>query len=110
MPLVNTGSMRDQARDIRDRVVRMLARLSLVVVLALMGALFVGGAAAGGTDGGPSAGAGQVESRQGVLDQARPVGLTLGFAAIGSGLGVLLVGAFKPPRQREAELAELLRR
>ena len=41
--------MRDHSRDLRDRIVRGLARISLIGVLALMGALFVGSAAVGGT-------------------------------------------------------------
>lgn len=72
----------------RDHVVHLLARLSLVAVLALLGALFVGGAATSESAG---------SSAQSLLDQARPVGLVLAAVVIGGGLVVLVVAALKPP-------------
>ena len=101
--------MQEEAQELRDRIVRMLARVSLIGILALMGALFVGSAAIGGTDSG-SVAAGQRAEQEGVLDDARPVGLMLGAGAIGAGLVVLMVGAFRPPSRDGREFAELLRR
>ena len=107
--------MRHQSRDLRDQVVRALARLSLVGVLALMGAVFVGSAAAvGGTQNGDSTsitdGQQTEQNQDGVLDDARPMGLMIGGLVICGGLVVLMIGAFKPDRQPESvELTELLR-
>ena len=105
--------MQDRSRDVRDLVVRALARLSLIVVLAVMGALFVGSAAVGGTAGSPATtSAADIQpteqEQEGVLDEASPMGLLLGVFVIGGGLAVLVVGAFKPDRN-ERELAEVLR-
>ena len=106
--------MRDHARDLRDSVVRGLARLSLIGVLALMGALFVGTAAIGGTpDEADLAAADAQEAepdQEGILDDVSPVGLMIGILVIGGGLVVLMVGAFKPPaREPQRQLADLLR-
>lgn len=90
--------MRDESRDQLDRVVQGLARLSLIGVLALMAALFVGSAAAGGTDAASTTNRQHAEpSQEGVLDDASPVGLIIGVVVLGGGLVVLMVGAFKPP-------------
>ena len=106
--------MRDQSRDLRDSVVRGLARLSLIGVLALMGALFVGAAAAGGT---PDEAASAVTDAQtadadqeGILDNVSPAGLMIGVLVIGGGLVVLLFGAFKPSTgEPKRQLTDLLR-
>ena len=97
--------MRDHSRDLRDSVVRGLARLSLIGVLALMGALFVGTAAVGGTphEAAPAATDVQAEQDQeGILDDVSPAGLMIGILVIGGGLVVLTFGAFKPPTARRA--------
>ena len=89
----------------RDLVVHLLARLSLVVVLAVMGALFVGGAATtqAASDRSP-------EPSVSTDDRLRPAGLLIGAAVIGGGLVVLLIGAFRPPTSRERrDLADLYR-
>ena len=107
--------MRDRSRDVRDQVVRALARLSLIAVLAVMGALFVGSAAVGGTTGSSeSTSVTDVQptepEQEGVLDDASPMGLLLGIFVIGGGLAVLVVGALKPdPRERERVVAAVLR-
>jgi Mn2+/Fe2+ NRAMP family transporter len=97
--------MRKQSWDQRrDVAVRLLARLSLVVVLAVLGALFVGGAATSQAKEPEAAdSATYVTSHQVTLEQARPAGLVLGTVVIGSGLVVLMVGAFKPPPRRERQ-------
>ncbi|GAB3245812.1 hypothetical protein [Nocardioides dilutus] len=87
----------------RDLVVRQLARVSLLVVLAVLGALFVGGAAT-------SQAASDRAAESSVLsgDRIRPAGLVLGAAVIGGGLVVLVIGAFRPPRSSErGEYADL---
>ena len=107
--------MQERSQLARDRVVRVLAGISLVAVLAVMGALFVGSAAQGTTQAG--ADSTTITEQQasepveaGVLQQASPFGLVLGALVVGGGLVVLLVGAFKPPHRHEArDLAELLR-
>jgi hypothetical protein len=88
----------------RDATVHLLARLSLVVVLAVLGALFVGGAATSDASGSASGSAGSAGSaQQSLLEQASPIGLLLGAVVIGAGIVVLVVGAVKPPAGRELE-------
>ena len=105
--------MRDHSRDLRDSVVRGLARLSLIGVLALMGALFVGTAAVGGTPGEGAPAATDVRAepdQEGILDDVSPAGLMIGILVIGGGLVVLMVGAFKPPTgEQQRQLTDLLR-
>jgi hypothetical protein len=91
------------AEQWRDLVVRKLARLSLIVVLAVLGAVFVGSAAT-------SEAAPDHPAESPVLsgDRIRPAGLVLGAALIGGGFVVLVVGAFRPPTSTDThELAEL---
>jgi hypothetical protein len=91
----------------RDHAVHLLAQLSLIVVLAVLGALFVGSAATSDA----SEPSGRPSSAQTVRDQARPVGLLLGAVVMGGGLVVLVIGALKPPARTEhREYAELLDR
>lgn len=93
----------------RDAAVRVLARLSLIAALAVLGALFVGGAATSQASEPADASASSGSSQQVMLDQARPVGIALGAVVIGGGIVVLMVGAFRPPTSRErAEYAELV--
>jgi hypothetical protein len=105
--------MQELARELRDRAVWVLARLSLAMLLAVMAALFVGSAAQGNSTADSSAAAQVHQSQpahQGILDQASPLGVVLvGLIAVG-GFGILLVGAFKPQRLGDQrDLAELLR-
>lgn len=95
--------MRKQSWDQRrDVAVRLLARLSLVVVLAVLGALFVGGAATSqATESEVAAEAAYGPSHQVTLADASPVVLALGAVVIGSGLVVLMIGAFRPPTRGE---------
>jgi uncharacterized integral membrane protein len=89
--------MRYRSRDQwQDLVVRLLARLSLVVVLGLLGALFVGSAATGQAAPDHSA-----ESSVSTDEPIRPVGLVIGAAVIGGGVVVLAIGAFRPPTRRD---------
>jgi hypothetical protein len=89
--------MRNRSWDqYRDLVVRLLARLSLVVVLAVLGALFVGTAATSQAASGPETGTTMVAEQR-----IRPVGFLVGGAVIGGGLVVLLFGAFRPPPSSE---------
>ena len=106
--------VRDQSRDLRDSVVRGLARLSLIGVLAMMGALFIGTAAVGGTPYEAAPAVADVRAAQpdqeGVLDNVSPAGLLIGVLVIGGGLVVLTVAAFKPPTPEEQrQLTDLLR-
>ena len=106
--------MRDQSRDLRDRVVRGLAGLSLIGVLALLGALFIGTAAVGGTTREAAPALSDVETaepdQEGILDDVSPAGLMIGILVIGGGLVVLSVGAFKPPTGDEQRQLSDLRR
>jgi hypothetical protein len=91
------------AEQWRDLVVRQLARLSLLVVLAVLGAMFVGSAAI-------SEAASDHTTESSVLsdDRIRPAGLVLGAAVMGGGLVVLLIGAFRPPASTDSqELADI---
>ena len=84
----------------RDATVHLLARLSLVAVLAVLGALFVGGATTSEASE-STVGAATGSSAQAVLDQARPIGLLLAALVIGGGLVVLVIGAVKTPAGTE---------
>jgi hypothetical protein len=104
--------MREGPQQVRDSVVRALAKLSLILVLGVLGALFVGGgSAAVGTPVTESAPVvQQTETMASALDKASPAGLVLVGVIVAGGLGVLLVGAFKPARRSDdRELSELLR-
>jgi hypothetical protein len=86
--------------------VRLLARLSLVVVLAVLGALFVGTAATS-----QAASDHASEPSVSAAEPIRPAGLLLGAALIGGGVVVLAIGAFRPPTRRDRrEPGDLLRR
>src|SRR5688500_4752684 len=91
----------DQWRDI---TVKLLARLSLVIVLAVLGAMFVGSAATSQAASGPAS-----DSSASTAEQVSPAGLLLGVVVIGGGLVVLMIGAFRPPTRRERrEFRDLL--
>jgi hypothetical protein len=93
--------MRMQSWDQRrDAAVHLLARLSLIAALAVLGALFVGGAASSEASE-PAAVNASGSSQQAMLDKARPVGIALGAVVIGGGIVVLMIGAFRPPTSRE---------
>jgi len=99
--------MRYRSRDQwQDLVVRVLARLSLVVVLAVLGAMFVGSAATS-----QAASDHAAESSASSDERIRPVGLVIGAAVIGGGVVVLVVGAFRPPARRDRrEFSDLVDR
>jgi hypothetical protein len=80
----------------RDLAVRLLARLSLVMVLAVLGAMFVGSAATS-----QAASDRAAESTVSADEQISPVGLLIGAGVIGGGLVVLMIGAFRPPTAKE---------
>jgi hypothetical protein len=102
--------MRERSRGLRDRTVWVLARLSLAMLLAMMAALLLGSAAEGQTSESPTGVSEQAHAQVGMLDGANPLGLILVAVVVAGGLGVLLVGAFKPLRRHgSADLAELLR-
>lgn len=104
--------MREEAREVRDGIVRALAKLSLLMVLGVLGALFVGGSAAQGeahaADSTPVVQHSE-QANEGVSDQASPLGLVIVAFVVVGGMGVLLVGALKPRRGDDRDLAELLR-
>ena len=104
--------MRHQFRSRRDRVVAGLARISLMGVLALMGALFVGNAAAVGTPSGSETTVADAQmadpGREGLVANVSPEGLLIGVFVIGGGMVVLMVGAFKPPARERDAFADLL--
>ena len=90
----------------RDHAVHLLAMLSLAVVLAVLGALFVGSAATSEASESSTSGSSKAQT---VRDQARPVGLLLGAVVIGGGLLVLAIGSMRPPARTERpEYAELV--
>ena len=105
--------MRERARELRDRTVWVLARLSLAMLLSIMAALFVSSAGQGqpASEDSPVVEQQPVErAREGVLDQASPLGIVLVGVVVVGGVGVLLVGAFKPQRRHSShDLAHLLR-
>lgn len=102
--------MREQWDQRRDVAVRLLARLSLVAALTVLGALFVGGAATSqASESSVSAATQSGPSQDPMRDRARPAGLLLGAVVIGGGLVVLAIGAVKPSAKREhRRYAELL--
>ena len=102
--------MRELSRELRDRAVWVLSRLSLAMLLAMMGALFLGSAAEGQTSDTTLVVQEQAPSRIGMLEGANPVGLVLVGLVLFAGLAVLVIGALKPQRRHHSEdLAELLR-
>jgi hypothetical protein len=103
--------MLELSRELRDRAVWVLARLSLAMLLALMGALFIGSAAEGHTSAGSTVVTQPVEpTHAGLFTDANPLGLVLVALILVGGVSVLLVGAFRPQRLHHREqLAELLR-
>jgi hypothetical protein len=101
--------MREVSRELRDRAVWVLSRLSLAMLLALMAALFLGSAAEGQTSG-SSVVQDQAPTRVGMLEGASPVGIVLVSLVVLGGLGVLAFGALKPRRRHYAhDLVDLLR-
>jgi hypothetical protein len=89
--------MRYRSRDQwQDLVVRLLARISLVVVLAVLGAMFVGSAATS-----QAASDHAAETSVPTDERIRPAGLVIGAAVIGGGVVVLVIGAFRPPARRD---------
>lgn len=98
--------MRERSRELRDRAVWVLSRLSLAMLLAMMGALFMGTAAEGHTSGAPE----PVSTQASAISGANPLGLVLVVVVVVVGLGVLAIGASKPHRRTASrDLAELLR-
>lgn len=99
--------MRYRSRDQwRDLVVRLLARVSLVAVLAVLGAMFVGSAATS-----QAASNHRAQTSVPTDERIRPAGLVIGAAVIGGGVGVLLIGAFRPPVRRDrSEFGDLVDR
>ena len=103
--------MRERSRELRDRAVWVLSRLSLAMLLAMMGALFIGSAAEGQTSDTASVVKDQAPAQTGLLDGANPIGVVLLVGIVVVGLGVLMVGAFKPRRHSHSsrDVANLLR-
>ena len=85
----------------RDATVHLLARLSLVAALAVLGALFVGGAATSQASESSVTAGNQAGASESLHDRARPAGLLLGAAVVAGGLVVLTIGAAKPSAKRE---------
>lgn len=103
---VGRNVMSEQSRELRDRAVWVLSRLSLVMLLAMMGALFMGSAAQGHASTVREQAPTQVSS----IEAANPLGLVLVAVVVAVGLGILAVGAIKPSRRGGSrDLAELLR-
>ncbi|WP_372736168.1 hypothetical protein [Nocardioides sp.] len=94
--------MGERASRIRDSVVGVLAKISLVLVLGLLGAFFVGTSAQSHamSANASTAPADVQTARPSMLSGVRPIGLVVGVIVLGSGVGVLLVGAFKPEARR----------
>ena len=85
--------MPTDSRDLRDRVVRGLAKAGLVWALAVLGFVFTAGAAAGASEdpGGSHlalVGAGQAPST---------AGLALALVVLAAGITVLVVGGLRTP-------------
>jgi hypothetical protein len=104
--------MHEESREailgLRDSVVRAFAQLGLIMALGVMGALFIGGTPAQGDTG--VADARPEPAAESIFANAHPLGLVLIAVIVVGGIGVLLVGAFKPDRRADSrDLAELLR-
>ena len=93
----------------REATVHLLARLSLVAALAVLRALFVGGATSSEASGSGSASSTE-SAGSGLLEQASPLGLLLVALVMGAGILVLVVGALKRPvSQDRHDLADAAR-
>ena len=104
--------MGNHSRDLRDKVVRGLAKVGLVWALAVLGALFTSMSAQA-----QEAYAGSVVSAQGVSAQASAFGISLadtpgtaGLALVllivGGGVTVLAVGACRGEQETDPEPAD----
>lgn len=99
---------REAIRVLRDSVVRACSKLGLIMALGVMGALFVGGTPAQGDT--AASRARPEPAAESIFAHAHPLGLVLIAVIVVGGIGVLLVGAFKPDRGADSrDLAELLR-
>lgn len=103
--------MRDSSRGVGELVIRALARISLVLALTVLAAVFMSTAAQGkeqhfalalssvaDTVGGPVALAAESSPPR----APRTVGLVLALTVLGLGLAVLAIGALSPRREVKA--------
>ena len=101
--------MGNQSRDLRDKVVRGLAKVGLVWALAVLGALFTAmSALAQDDDGGyalPGEGAAAHAPALGISpgESPRTAGLALALMILGGGITVLAIGASRGDRSAEPE-------
>jgi hypothetical protein len=99
------------SRELREKVVRALAKVGLVWALAVLGALFIAmGSQGNESDGGYSldaAGSARPATSFSMEpDQApRTAGLALALAMLAGGIGVLAVGAAREQRRPERYVA-----
>ena len=96
--------MFDRSRELRDTVVRAMAKVGLVWAVTVLGALFiVTGARAQAPDGGyalPAASADRATSFSVPSGEApRTAGLTLALVVLSSGITVLAIGARRGDRE-----------
>jgi Mn2+/Fe2+ NRAMP family transporter len=103
--LSDTGGMPNRSRGLREAVVRALAKVSLVLALAVLGALFMamsaqglhphGGYAPSGAEAADQAASFAVSSG----DEPRTAGLALALIVLVSGITVLAIGAARGERR-----------
>jgi hypothetical protein len=101
--------MVERARELRAATVRALARVGLVWVLAVLGALFMAMSSQGHRpDGGYSLGSAESAAHSSALAVApgeapRTAGLILALVMLGGGVSVLAVGAARGGRDRRLD-------
>jgi hypothetical protein len=103
--------MTDSSRDLRDAVIRALAKVGLVWAVVVLGALFMAMSSLGQhADGGYSIDAASASSHKGFAvdsDQGpRTAGLVLALLVLGGGATVLAVGSTRGEREEERRPAE----
>ena len=85
------------SRDLRDRVVRGLAKVGLVWALAVLGFVFTAGAAAGSAPTAQSSAADSHFSFVNTGEAPRTAGLALALVVLGGGITVLAIGGLRTP-------------
>jgi Mn2+/Fe2+ NRAMP family transporter len=107
--VLDTGAMGNTSRDLRETVVRAMAKVGLVWAVAVLGALFMTTAAQGRHhDGGYTLSSASAQAHHAVTSGGapHPAGLALALLVLVGGAAVLVVGAMRGDRAVEPSYDE----